>query len=102
MICPDCKGEKKIVGLFPCWADHVPPEDRKPYSILPCQRCNETGEVPDETPIWREKGELLKDKRISRRITLREASKRTGIDVISLSKMERGCVDPIMEIYDNL
>jgi len=43
---------------------------------------------------WQERGEENKEKRISRRITLRHFADITGISVDSLSRAERGIVDP--------
>ena len=38
MICPECKGSGKTLGLFPVWAKTVAQEDRKPYVEMDCTR----------------------------------------------------------------
>ena len=93
--CPECNGEKEIRIAFPHNRD-------KP--TLSCMQCKGTGEVPEEMIQWMENGEILKDKRISKRMTLRKATKQLGgLDLImKFSEMERGVIEPDMSIYDNL
>jgi len=97
--CPQCKGKKEITGLFPCYNDNVPQEERKPVVFLPCPRCNSKGEVPEEMLTWIEKGAKIKAKRIDEEgITLRQKAKKLGIRCSELSNIERGCVDPDLTI----
>ena len=93
MICPKCKGEREIRIAFP----HNPDK-----STLPCHQCGGVGHIPVEMVQWMINGEILKSKRIDKRIILREASKQTGEDGIKLSEMERGVIEPDMSIYDCL
>lgn len=102
MQCPLCKGKKKILGLFPVWAEDVPKEKRKPYVEVTCHQCEGNGEVPDEMTEWIKEGKKLKDKRIEKRLTLRKAAKKLGIDGSELSYQETGRKKPYPHLYDNL
>jgi uncharacterized protein YbaR (Trm112 family) len=93
VICPDCKGEGLVPVAFP--------HNRDVTAII-CSRCDGAQEVPDETPEWMEKGRELKNKRISKRITLRRACVKLNLDPVMVSKMERGCIDPDPTLYDQL
>lgn len=101
MKCPECKGELVIRIAFP----------HTDKCTLPCTRCNSTGEVPEEMTQWIEDGKIIKDKRIAKRITLRDTAKKISQadnntilmkNVLKLSSMERGIIKPDMNIYDNL
>ena len=98
MKCPTCNGKGEMVGLFPVWAEDVPPEKRKPYSILPCYRCKGEGIVPDEMLDWMREGQTLKDRRIAKRLTLRKAAKFLDMDGCTLSEMETGRIKPDLNI----
>ena len=88
MICPICKGELFLRGF---------------HFLLTCHFCNGSGEVSDEVTEWRRKGEILKNKRIAKRLTLRKASQLLRRTATSLSDMEIGKVAPDMTItYDRL
>lgn len=101
MICPDCKGKKKIIGIFPVWADYVHQEKRKPYVELDCPRCKATGKVSDETPKWMKQGKIIKNRRLKTKLVLRKAARQIGIDLLMLSEMERGVIKPDLSItYD--
>jgi len=98
MICPECNGELFLRIAFP----HNPNK-----CTMPCLQCDGLGEVPEEMTQWIEDGDILKEKRIAQKLTLRNAAKQ--IDdrdmvymAIKLSSMERGVVEPDMSIYDNL
>ena len=97
MICPSCKGEKTVMGLFPVWADNVPQKDRKLYVYIPCPDCNKTGKVDDRYPEWLKIGKEMAEDRRKRRLTIFKEAKRRNIDSIILSKMERGFIEPIKE-----
>ena len=97
MECPKCNGELFLRIAFPHDID---------MSTIPCIQCEGTGEVPEEMTQWIKDGAILKDKRISKRITLRKASEQFDDDFLvmamKLSSMERGVIKPDMSIYDNL
>ena len=97
MKCPKCDGHLFLKIAFP--------HDRNRCTI-PCIQCDGTGEVPEEMTQWMADGEILKDKRISKRITLRNAARTFDGDFLEtamkLSSMERGVIKPDMTIYDNL
>ena len=97
MKCPDCK-DGKILGLFPVWGENVPEEDRKPFVEITCPRCNGTTEVPDEMTEWIDQGRILRERRLAKRITLRKACQKLGVDVVILSDMECGKIPPDMSI----
>ena len=99
MICPECKGEGKIIGLFPRWADDVPKKDRKPYIELECPRCKGKKEVPIEMATWMKEGEIIRNRRIRAKLTLRKACKLLDMDAVVLSEMERGVIKPDLDIY---
>ena len=98
MICPKCKGKKEEIGLFPCWAEGVPKKQRKPYVVIPCIQCGGNGIVSNKTPQWMKNGDIIKDRRISYRLTLRNACKLLKMNAIVLSEMERGAREPDMSI----
>lgn len=85
MKCSKCKGEKKLTAMF------------HPVEFC-CPYCDGTGEVSDETPLWEENGNILKERRIKKRLTLLQASKLLRIPVIFLSNMEIGKVEPDLSI----
>lgn len=89
MICPTCKGEKKLLGLFPVYGpDHT--GERKPYIELPCRTCNATGEITEVHATRIEYGRALRAERISRGVGLREEAEMYGMDPSELSDIEHG------------
>lgn len=89
MICPECNG-KKAIDILPKYGG-----DGKIITSIPCNRCEESGEVPDIQEIWIHLGKSLREERRSRGKTLREEAKMLGIDIVTLSKAERGMINPI-------
>jgi len=96
MICPKCNGDKELRIAFP----------HSEKCTLPCIQCNAKGIVPEEMTQWIEDGKILKDKRIAKKITLRNMARQLEGDVLEnamkISEMERGVIKPDMSIYDNL
>lgn len=90
MICFDCFGNGKVKMLS------------KESPTITCERCHGVGEIPNEAAEWVEAGKLMEYTRLQKRCTLREASKQTNIDVITLSEMESGIVEPDPSLYENL
>lgn len=105
MQCPKCKGEKIMWGFLP----HIK-DGKLDIPAIACLQCDGTGEVPEEMNQWIKDGKILKEKRIAKRITLRnmgkELQKIDNIDlyiiVMKISKMERGVIKPNMSIYNNV
>jgi len=98
MECPECKGKGKMLGLFPIWEANVPKEDRKPYIEMECSRCCGRGVVPEAMVEWMEDGKTLREKRTSKRMTLRKASDVLSIDASYLCNMEAGIIEPDLNI----
>lgn len=90
MKCPDCENGFTI-------ASHVRYADGTgAFGVqMECDRCQGTGFAPDEMAAWIAKGREMRDRRVNiDRRTLREEAKRRGVDVVTLSKMERGVIEP--------
>ena len=94
ITCPQCKGEKEVVGIFPVYAEDVPKEKRKPVVKMPCPRCHGSGDVPEEMLEWMKKGKELKQERLDRGVGLRKEAERLGVKSSELSAVEQGRVDP--------
>lgn len=101
--CPSCKGKKIEYGIFPVYAEDVPKEKRKRVIEFPCLRCNGSGKVHRDYKKWIEDGEILKDRRIEKKIVIRQAAKLWRMSPSKLSEMERGVIKPDMRIhYDTI
>lgn len=88
--CPVCKGEGMTIGLFPLYADHVPPEKRKPVIELTCDLCEGKGQIATQTfHLWNQ-GRAMREDRLKRGMSLRNEAKRLGILPSVLSARERG------------
>ena len=81
MICPRCKGEGKMIAPFQ-------------FTVVPCPDCLGSRIVDDHYPQWHEIGQAIRASRLERGETMREAIKRTGLDALAYSRMERGLIDP--------
>lgn len=88
--CPECKGEKEVIGLFPIWSNDVPCEHRKPVISLPCSYCGRSGQVPLDKLKWRKLGGRLRNFRMRHKVSIREAASLLGIDPIKLFDYESG------------
>lgn len=89
--CPSCHGDGYITGLFPVYAEDCASE-RKPSVELTCDRCQGTGNIPDEMLEWIERGRKLREDRKSRGMTLRKEAEERGMLPSELSRIERGIV----------
>jgi hypothetical protein len=87
MICPSCEG---IGVIFLPFSPKI--------KMLPCTRCNGLKEVPEDMKTWMKNGEILKSRRIDKKFTLRKASRFLNIDPVKLSNMERGIIEPDLNI----
>lgn len=83
ITCPDCHGTGKILVAF------------KMIDLV-CDRCGGSGKCPAIMLEWMEKGRVLRQERLSRRVSLREESLEKGMDVMILSHAERGITNPDM------
>lgn len=90
MKCPDCKGDGKILGVFPIYHSAVHQSKRKPMVEMVCGRCGGKGQMPDFMAGWLDRGQAMKSVRVAEGRTLRQEAERLGIDPIQLSQMERG------------
>ena len=61
---------------------------------IPCDRCNGTGKCPDVMREWQLLGAAYKEDRLKNDRSLREEAKLRGYNVVTLSKVERGIIDP--------
>jgi hypothetical protein len=91
MICPDCKGNKFTV------ASHVAYADGSHDYMVPvqCSRCAATGSVPDEMDEWIRVGAEMRADRLRRNVNLRDEAIRRGMEVVALSQMEFGKIQPV-------
>ena len=96
--CPQCKG----TGHFPLPAFphkkmlETPIEEIKEF--FKCDMCNGNKEIIEDVYTWMIDGDIIKDRRIAKRILLRNAPELVNIDIMTLSKMERGSIKPDMAI----
>jgi len=99
MLCPDCKGEKEIKVLPKLT------KQGKVICTLPCDRCKQTGKVPNQMAEWIKLGSYLREQRRKAKLTLRDFAKKVGVSELLLSNAERGIIDP-MEfanvVFDNI
>lgn len=95
MICPECHGTGKLNFPFFVREEQIKYEK----NAIPCDFCNGKKQVSEEVNQWMVGGHLLKYIRISKRMTLRDASRFLKMDVGILSKMERGAIKPDLSLY---
>lgn len=95
--CPECKGEKKRIGVFPVYADHVPSSERELAIEFDCDRCNGTGSVQAAMLDWIGQGKSLREARRHAGIGLRKFCVSHGIDPLVRCNRERGVIDPSSE-----
>ena len=90
MICPACQGAKKIYGVACRGGEHK----NCRLGLHPCYVCHETGEIPDEAPLWRRLGVQLREIRQRRGVTMGQLARYLGIKVTDVSDQEMGRVEP--------
>jgi len=88
--CPSCDGSGQIFGMFPVYAESVPPEKKKPFIKLKCDLCNGTGLMDEGYPLRKQKGEQSRRLRMNNNYGLRDVSKRFGVNPSIISSFERG------------
>ena len=84
MICPGCKGARKVHAHLNYGSG------RGEWKDIDCFRCKGAGEVPDEQAVWILEGVKLRTERIALGRSLRDEAKRRGIPPADLSAIERG------------
>ena len=90
MKCPHCDGTGESFA-------HVDFADGSSFTgMLKCSTCDGTGIVHEKRAEWVEEGQRIRDARVQggQYRNLLEESKRLGIDVVTLSRMERGEIEP--------
>lgn len=93
MKCPDCEGHGKTVATHVSYANGT-----HGYGVaMPCLRCSGSGTVPDVMREWMARGRRLREKRLAARRNLREEAARRGLNVVELSQMEHGKIEPVEE-----
>lgn len=92
MQCPVCKGAKIMTAAHVSYAD-----GSHGYGVdFPCDQCGGVGEVPDEMLEWIRIGREMRQARVGGEYrNLRGEAKRRGMDVVTLSRMERGVIKPV-------
>ena len=85
MTCPHCDGRGFTIG-FGC------PGFRR--MKLDCRSCSESGQVDQAFMDRHAAGETLREARLRKDLTLREAAKKYGVKASELSDAERGRIDP--------
>lgn len=90
LTCPACGGEKKVLGFFPVYEDHVPEEDRRPVIELNCPTCDGLGEITREQLTAMAAGQALKKARLDRDLGLRECAEKFDVMPIEWSYTENG------------
>lgn len=85
MQCPSCLGEKTVTVLACPGARIVD---------ITCETCKGIGVIDDNFPEWRKRGRELKMRRMEPYTDLVKMSELLRIDVVALSRMERGLQDP--------
>lgn len=81
MKCPQCKGLGYSEG-YGCPGFRL--------MKITCDICKGSGDLPADMIYDPERGQAMKDERKEQRITLREWGKSHGINLVELSRMERG------------
>lgn len=101
--CPKCNGGKNPLINFPAFPNKKMLEigEIELLKMFSCRLCKGKGKVPEETSSWIQDGEILKDRRIKSRYTLREAARFLNVLPSMISNMESGVTKPDMSInYD--
>ena len=90
--CPGCKGESSYMALVRYGDERGCVEQR-----MDCHQCKGKGQVSSEMLVWIERGNAMREDRLSRGIGQREEANRLGISVVKYSQMEFGKIDNTAE-----
>lgn len=88
--CQRCNGSGTVVGIFPIYANHVPPEKRKRTIELTCDVCSGTGQLDEHFEERAARGLVLRKLRLSHDLSSREFAKRFKLNLVLVSDYERG------------
>lgn len=66
--------------------------------VLDCYFCDGKGEIPEIQLQWREEGNVFRAYRLSKNLTLRQASDLLNIKPSVLASMEQGKIKPEINI----
>ncbi len=61
---------------------------------IPCERCGASGECLEIMREWENTGKAYRAERQLNNSTLREWAEKLGVSVVTLSRAERGIIDP--------
>jgi hypothetical protein len=87
MNCPECEGMGEIHAIG-CGKEG-------PVGLtFGCELCGKTGKIDAVKQVWREEGRKLKDERLARGMLLGVEARQRKMDLVVLSKMERGILEP--------
>lgn len=79
-----------MIGIFPIYAEEVPQSERKPVVSIPCDLCNETGEVDAGFSDRRTRGEFCRKLRLRTGLSLREFCHKFELNITDYANFERG------------
>lgn len=88
--CPQCSGNKTLVGVFPAYPEGTLPDDRKPVIEIDCPICYGEGRITGQRYENILRGQEIKRLRLSKGIGLRECAQRLLMMPSSLSDAEVG------------
>ena len=88
MICPGCKGEKKVFVFADGHHEDGTPFHNNGYRD--CFTCTGSGEITDEHAGRIAAGRKMRDERVAQRISLMDAAKTRGMSPAELSAIEMG------------
>jgi uncharacterized protein (DUF2461 family) len=93
MKCPDCHGKGEEVAYHVSYSNGTGAF----YVPMKCDRCKGSGFVDDRTPEWKALGRQMRDARVNGKPyrNLVEEAKRRGLSIVTLSRMERGVIQPV-------
>jgi len=92
IICPGCNGSGEGGPAFVSRVSGCSFEEH-----TTCSTCNGACEMPDEYPAWKLQGQVLRDDRRFRGLSLGEEARRRGMRPSELSAMEFGKIQPVPE-----
>lgn len=88
MICPGCKGEKRVFVFADGHHEDGTPFHNNGYRD--CFTCDGSGEITDEHIARIAAGRKLRDERVSKRVSLMDAAHERGISPEDRSAIEMG------------
>lgn len=84
--CPRCDGS----GFITAFVNRGPDIGKHSVETLPCSTCSGVGSIDDETARRIADGKSMRDQRVARLETLRDAARRLGMTSSELSAIEQG------------